>query len=176
MSNKYAYNIEVDHTTFIIEVVKLTGCELYLELGIEWGENMREISKYCDKCIGVDIKDIRRFEDFDFRLEKTDDFFEKFNEKPNIIFIDADHHFEQVKKDFINSINCLSEHGIIFLHDTDPFKKELTREQFCGDTYKIHDWIKAEYPELNIITLPISVAGLTMVNRESERRLLKYNK
>ena len=34
------------------------------------------------------------------------------------IHIDADHSYEGVKSDFYNYVNCLSENGIITLHDT----------------------------------------------------------
>ena len=173
MKNKFGY-LNTSYSPFIAKIVEITGCELYLELGIERGHNIVEIINVCNKCIGVDNKDIRDFKNFEFHLETTDAFFEKFTQKPNIIFIDADHRFEQVKKDFINSLNCLSEYGIIFLHDTDPSYFELIGNEFCGDSYKINDWIKEEYPELNIITLPIGVMGLSMVNRDVDRRVLKF--
>lgn len=176
MERKFAYNIEIEtlYTQFISKVVELTGCELYLELGIYRGFSMREISKYSKRSIGVDMSDISDFRDFEFHVKSTDEFFKTFNEHPNIIFIDADHHFEQVKKDFINSLNCLSEHGIIFLHDTDPYQLELLEQTRCGDSYKMHEWIKQNYSDLNIITLPFTIAGLTMVNREKDRRVLKF--
>jgi predicted O-methyltransferase YrrM len=166
------------HSHVISKIVEMTGCKLYLELGVLQGSNIKkilELSPNCE-CVGVDIQDIRLFKDFEFHRQTTDLFFKDFNRNPNVIFIDADHHFEQVKIDFENSLNCLSEHGIIFLHDTDPFNEYLLNQIFCGDSYKMHDWIKNEHPELNIITLPISVAGLTMVNREKDRRVFKFLK
>lgn len=175
MENIFAYNLEIEvlYTSLISKIVEITGCKLYLELGILQGFNIQEVSKYSNKSIGVDINDIRIFKNFEFHKKTTDEFFRDFNEHPNIIFIDADHHFEQVKKDFINSLNCLSEYGIIFLHDTDPYQLKLLDQTRCGDSYKMHDWIKSNYPELNIITIPITIAGLTMVNREKDRRVLK---
>jgi hypothetical protein len=67
----------------------------------------------------------------------------------------------------------LSEHGIIFLHDTDPVRQEFLHPMACGDSYKIHDWINQNYSDLDIITLPITIAGLTIVNRNRDRRVLK---
>jgi hypothetical protein len=175
IENRFAYNMETEtvSTAIISRVAEITGCELYLELGIMEGVNMREVCKYSKRNIGVDINDCL-FEDFEFHKKTTDEFFKTFEEHPNIIFIDADHHFEQVKNDFINSLNCLSEHGIIFLHDTDPYQQELLDQGRCGDSYKMHDWIRFNYPELCIITLPVSIAGITMVNRDKDRRVLKY--
>lgn len=174
MDYKFAYN-ETVYTPLIATLVELTSCKLYLELGVSQGLNIDKITKCNTRCIGVDIKDERiHFDGFEFILKSTDDFFIDFNEKPDVIFIDADHHFEQVKIDFENSLNCLSEHGIIFLHDTDPSRHEFLHEMACGDSYKMHNWIKENHPELNIITLPLTIAGLTMVNREKDRRVLKY--
>jgi hypothetical protein len=173
MEYRFAYN-ETIYTPLIVKTVELTSCKTYLELGISEGLNMNEVRKYCNRCIGVDIVDGRKHtEGYEFILKSTDDFFKEFNEKADIIFIDADHNFESVKKDFVNSLNCLSEHGIIFLHDTDPVRREFLHPLACGDSYKIHSWIKQNYPELNIITLPITIAGLTIVNREKDRRVLK---
>lgn len=174
MDYKFAYN-ETVYTPLIAKVVELTSCKTYLELGVSEGLNINEIRKCGCRCIGVDNQDGRKHvEGYEFIKKTTNDFFKDFNEKVDIIFIDADHHFEQVKVDFINSLNCLSQHGIIFLHDTDPVRKEFLHEMACGDSYKMNDWIKQNYPELNIITLPITIAGLTIVNREKDRRVLKY--
>lgn len=174
MDYKFAYNKTV-YTPLIAKVVELTSCQSYLELGVSEGLNMHEITKYCNKCIGVDIIDGRKHrEGFEFILKTTDEFFKDFHNKIDIIFIDADHHFEQVRVDFVNSLNCLSKHGIIFLHDTDPVEQKYLHELACGDSYKMHDWIKENYPELDIITLPITIAGLTMVNRDKDRRVLNF--
>ena len=169
---KFAYNRTV-YYPLIAQVVKLTSCKFYLELGASTGFNLNEISKYCNNCVGVDNFDQRTFTNFEFHLKSTNEFFKDFNGHPDIIFIDADHHFDQVKVDFVNSLNCLSEHGIIFLHDTDPVSSNYLHQNACGDSYKTHNWIKENYPELNLITLPITIAGLTMVNRDKDRRVLK---
>ena len=181
MEYKFAYGEEKNPLRYhfgplISKVIESTSCKMYLELGIAHGDNIHEMTKYCNCCIGVDNVNDIHFNDFEFHFKTTDDFFKDFNRNPNIIFIDASHNFEQVKKDFINSLNCLSEHGIIFLHDTDPVRQEFLNEMACGDSYKIHNWIKENFPELNMITLPISIAGLTMVNREKDRRILKFLK
>jgi len=171
---RYAYNLESEAmcSFFIAKTAEVTGCELYLELGLMVGGTMREVSKYSRRSIGVDIADCP-LDGFEFHKKTTDEFFKTFDERPNIIFIDADHHFEQVKVDFKNSLKCLSEHGIIFLHDTDPWHAELLSQSRCGDAYRMHDWIKQNYPCLGLITLPITLAGLTIVNRDMDRRVLK---
>lgn len=174
--NNYGYKLESPQYDIISSIVNLTGCNKYLELGICAGLNMREVRKHCNNCIGVDIIDVRGFKDFTFYLMTTDAFFSFFKEKVDIVFIDADHSFEAVKKDFVNSLNILNEFGIIFLHDTDPVDENYIIPSACGDSYKVVDWIESNYSDLNIMTLPVGVAGLTIVNRKNDRRLLKFSK
>jgi len=178
MRNKFAYNYNIFelHQTLISKIVEVTGCEVYLELGVLQGLNIKEVSKFCERCIGVDIENNLIFTNFEFYQQTTDDFFKSFNDRVDIVFIDADHDFNQVIKDFQNSLNLLNEHGIIFLHDTDPMDEKYLPKSFCGDSYKIIDWIKENYPELDLITLPVGVAGLTIVNKNKDRRALKFLK
>jgi len=44
------------------------------------------------------------------------------------IHIDADHSYEGVKSDFYNYVNCLSENGIITLHDTRIYGQTLNED------------------------------------------------
>ena len=162
------------HTDIIIQIVKLLNCNKYLELGIYDGLNISIIKKYCDCCVGVDINDVRKYFNYEFKLDNTDDFFNKNTEKFDIIFIDADHNAESVKKDFSNSLEILNEFGVIFIHDTDPIIEEYKQPDYCGDSYKIIDWIDETYQNLNMITLPITEAGLTIINRKDDRRVNKF--
>ena len=172
----YAYNYNREYTDFIVELVRMTGCETYLELGISNAHNIHAIVPYCKRCVGVDIKDIRDFKDFEFYHMDTLEFFKQFPCNPDIIFIDANHNFDYVKRDFCNSLSILNRHGIILLHDTDPTEKKLLQSQFCSDAYKIVNWIGANYPICNVLTLPVSTAGLTLVNRSTDRRIYDHSK
>jgi predicted O-methyltransferase YrrM len=167
----------ISHEYLIEMLVKMTACGKYLELGVYHGITLSRITKHCNYCVGVDIKDDRKcFSNYKFILSTTDDFFKSNNESFDIIFIDADHNFESVKKDFVNSLNILNKFGIILIHDTDPVEEVLTRPEMCGDSYKLVKWIVENYKGLNIITLPITEAGLTIINRENDRRILNYIK
>ncbi len=158
----------------IPKILELTGCESYLELGIATGRTINDAARTCKRCIGVDINDMVPRKSFEFHKTTTDNFFKGFNEKVDAIFIDADHHFDQVKKDFASSLRCLNSPGIIFMHDTDPSEAKYLDQGYCGDSYKMHDWIKSTYPGLNIITLPIGIAGITIVMRDGDRRVLRF--
>jgi len=50
----------------------------------------------------------------------SDDFFKINTENFDLIFIDGLHYYEQVYKDFSNSLKVLNENGIIIIHDMLP--------------------------------------------------------
>jgi hypothetical protein len=51
----------------------------------------------------------------------SDSFFEQNTETFDVIFIDGLHQYDQVSRDFSNSLNCLNENGFIILHDMTIF-------------------------------------------------------
>lgn len=162
------------HPEIIKAIVKRTQCKKYLELGIYDATTISEIAKIVDYAVGVDCLDLRKYYNFNFIQSSTDDFFKNNTETFDIIFIDADHTFDSVKKDFENALNILNKHGIIFLHDTDPMNIMLTQPGYCNNCYKIVKYIRENHKELDLINLPISEAGLTIVNRKDENRHLCY--
>ena len=74
----------------------------------------------------------------------SDKYFSNYNDKFDIIFIDGLHTYEQVKKDFENSVRCLNENGTIIIHDCDPPTEEtqfVTQKKghgWCGDVWKYY--------------------------------------
>ena len=186
MIDKYAYgkffNINeimdykpVETYSLIIrDLVKTTNCKKYLELGVADGSNIYLIKDYVEKCVGVDVKDrLENKNKIEYNLMTTDDFFSKNSETFDIIFIDANHYWLYVRRDFENSLKVLNEFGIIFLHDTDPIHSVMLSPGYCSDSYHITDYVYANHPELNIITLPVCDMGLTIVMRKNDRRINK---
>lgn len=163
------------HHKYVIEsIVKYTNCKTYLELGLYDGDTFSLIYPLVDRAIGVDIKDVRIQKVGEFYKMTTDEFFNMFKDKVDIVFIDADHNFNSVVKDFDNSVKILNKYGIIFLHDTDPIEKKYLDPGYCNDCYKIVDYISANYPDFNILTLPLTDAGLSIVSRKNDRRVLTF--
>jgi predicted O-methyltransferase YrrM len=109
-------------------------------------------------------------------IEKTDDFFLHFKDKVDMIFIDADHSYESAKKDLLNSLNILSESGIILIHDTDPEDNRLFSHGYCGDSYKIVSFIEDSMHDLNVVTIPIAEAGISVISRKKSTRTFLRNK
>ena len=96
---------------------------------------------------------------------KSDDFFKEVN-LPQIAlgFIDGDHTYEQVKKDYQNLNKYIVKGGYIFLHDTYPPTKEWTVPEKCGTVYKLREELETW---ANMFTFSRSAfdVGLTMIKK-----------
>lgn len=107
----------------------------------------------------------------------SDDFFQQVRfTKLALAFIDGDHVYDQVKKDFWNFVPLMVENGYIILHDTMPPTEEYLSENLCGTVYKLRQEIEAD-KRFDCITLPKGCAigvGLTIVRVKPER-LPYYN-
>jgi len=171
MSYANIKDMSFDHSGIIYNIAMTTGCTSYLELGLYKGNTINRISTVVEYCVGVDIVPVDIAGKF--FLGTTDDFFKSNTDTFDIIFIDADHRFESVKKDFNNALNILNKYGLILIHDTDPISLEYISDGYCGDSYKILQVI-ANNKDLNSITMPVLEAGLTIVNRKFDRRIYKY--
>jgi|LauGreSBDMM110SN_4_FD.fasta_scaffold36689_1 predicted O-methyltransferase YrrM len=164
-------NSEFQHSIFIAELAKLSNCKKYLELGIYDASNINVISTVVEYTVGVDISKLFMIDKgFIFHEKTTDKFFEDNKEMFDIIFIDADHKYESVVRDFENSLNILNKNGIVLIHDTDPINDQYAEPGYCGDSYKINKYLEKEHPELTFTTLPFSESGLTIVNYRNNLR------
>lgn len=109
------------------------------------------------------------------------DFFVTQDIKIDVLFIDGDHTYEGVKKDFDLYSTILNEDGVIFIHDTDErFENELIvsedeKKDYCkfdGPSKLIKEIEKDE--NWNIINLfnfkkiktKPSSSGLTIINKK----------
>jgi len=125
----------------------------YLELGLHRGVNHAEIK--CKNKISVDINQ----DTHPTHCMTTDEYFEKYTDTVNIIFIDACHEYKQVVKDYNNAVNCANI--AIILHDMWPSEQCLVTSDKCGDAYKLlYHLVK------NTTSLPITLntdCGLTII-------------
>ncbi len=175
MEDKLGYpGFKYNHSNFIAELVKQINCKTYLELGVYDGITLSLVEPFVDRIISVDIKDVRKWRIGEFHLETTDNFFEHFNEMVDVVFIDADHNFESVKKDFKNSLNILNKYGMIILHDTDPMENMYLDPGYCGDSYKMDSWVRDNFEDLDVMTLPLTQAGLTLIKRKKDNRVNNF--
>ena len=132
-------NIEVNfkeklnRKEIVQKIIEFKKFKKYLEIGTFKNDLFNYID--CEKKIGVDP-----FSGGNVR-KTSDEFFADNTKKFDLIFIDGLHHYDQVKKDILNSISILENNGIILMHDCMPrdyYYQAVPRSQFNwnGDTWK----------------------------------------
>lgn len=67
----------------------------------------------------------------------SDDFFERYNSKYDIIFIDGLHEHSQVYRDILNALSHLNSNGVIIMHDCHPMTEAHQMHKF---THSGGDW------------------------------------
>jgi len=124
-----------EEITTLAHIVKSMAPINYLEIGIHCGSAFTLLGSLCSgKKLGVDIKlpwpqecmeEIEKVAGAhllmgDSPLTSTFDKVVEFCPQYDLIFIDGDHTYEGVKKDFEMYRGLLSPNGIIVFHDIDP--------------------------------------------------------
>jgi predicted O-methyltransferase YrrM len=141
----------------LLEFFRSRDISSYLELGVGNGgsffTNSLFIGEKCNKFHAVDniayanthikqteakimtkiklLSNLFPEKNIEFFNSSTDDFFTVNKEKYDCIFIDADHSYEGVKKDYENSIKALNKNGVLVFHDignTDTGVAQLWKE------------------------------------------------
>lgn len=121
-------------------LIKKFNFERYLEIGVAKGETFEKIE--CKHKDAVDPNPQTSLVNYEMT---SDDFF--MHVAPNlpkydIIFIDGDHHSEQVSKDLWNALTYTANDGVIVLHDCNPPTIFLAVDEFVpgtlwnGDVYR----------------------------------------
>ena len=170
---KLYYNFPLNYFRWdLIEyLINKYGYSDYLEIGCDQNQLFSKI-KIQNK-VGVDPIS-------GGNVRKTSDEFFKENEKKfDIVFIDGLHIYDQVKKDILNSINCLKENGIILVHDCMPdslSKQAVPRYRMIwnGDVWKaIVDLRQRE--DLEIFTCEMD-QGIGVIKKEKNTSILEIKK
>jgi predicted O-methyltransferase YrrM len=141
----------------------------YLELGVRTGTSFLEVAPYCTEAIAVDSAPLQFTlpENAVYHQMLTDDYFKSIKEQNlqfDMVFIDADHSFEQSYIDFLNVKDMVLEDGFVFFHDTYPVK-ELAVPIYSGTVYKTAIRIRENFGhEWEIVTLPFN-PGFTIAKK-----------
>jgi len=136
----------------------------YLELGLGRGVNFS-----CIKAARKVSVDIQKETKPTFQMS-TDAFFEQNAERFDIVFIDADHSFNQVVKDFNHTLLICNDY--LFLHDMVPPVEELTTPPKCGDAYKLL-FCLVEIVGVLVYTLD-SDCGLSFIRMPMEAKQMDF--
>ena len=152
-------------------LIKKNNYKNYLEIGCDKNQLFSKVN--IDNKIGVDPVS-------GGNVRKTsDDFFKENKSSFDIVFIDGLHTYEQVKKDILNSVNCLLDEGIILVHDCMPDslgKQAVPRYkmQWNGNVWKaIVDLRQQE--NLEIYTCEID-QGIGVISKKKNTSILKLDK
>ena len=128
------------------------------------------------KLYSVDMKPFKHLNckrNYEFYLGDTNDFMKTFDDTPAIVLIDANHEYENAKREFEFFFDKLVEGGVIFLHDTYPSCEKMLAPLSCGDVYKLRQDIeKMDKNLLDVFTWPYTAkwCGLTMVIKKEKER------
>lgn len=126
-----------DKADIMNELIKLRGYQRYLEIG---GQPMagktstyhKVNCKYKDSVDSflIDESSLKLEEDCRHFMMTSDEYFETVqnDHKFDIVFIDAWHEHDQVSRDISNSLELLSDNGIIVLHDMIPLTSDLEKD------------------------------------------------
>jgi predicted O-methyltransferase YrrM len=117
--------------------IKKSNAKKYLEIGCDKNKIFRNID--VEYKIGVDPS-----RGGTHRMT-SDEFFASNTESFDVIFIDGLHYYDQVSKDFYNSLKFLNDGGIIILHDMLPLSEgeavvpipEVLPYTWVGDVWRL---------------------------------------
>jgi hypothetical protein len=177
LSSKYR-NRKIDHhyensnynrVSLIFKAISMFPIDSkYLEIGCFNDEVFNSIPLSSSQKVGVDPQK-------GGTNRVTSDEFFKFNkDRFDVIFIDGLHHYSQVRRDILNSLEHLNENGIILIHDMLPesyISSQVPRHRFAsnwnGDVYRvIFDLMENNNLEFKIVNIDFGVGILRRTNNK----------
>jgi hypothetical protein len=131
----------------------------YLELGVFDNENFNSIR--CENKFSVDTNGSALF------TGTTDEFFSQLDtiKKYDIIFIDANHDYEYVLRDFNNAVDHCDKW--ILIHDMFPPSVKYTKSNLCSDSYKLLHYM-LDNTDFSIYVMDNNF-GLTLIKMPAEK-------
>lgn len=174
-TKKYYTNTKpesIERTDIIKHLIEKINAKKYLEIGVSTGENLEKIN--CSYKIGVDPNPNSPA---NFHIT-SDEFFEKNQEKFDVIFIDGLHHSNQVLRDILNSLDILNEGGYIVCHDMNPVEEEYQIVPFregttywTGDCWKAFVELRKTRTDLNMFVVN-SDFGCGIIQKGSQNKII----
>ena len=168
---RYNFPLNFYRWDLIDYLIKKNNYKNYLEIGCDQNQLFSKIK--IEYKIGVDPYS-------GGNVRKTSDqFFLENKKKFDIVFIDGLHEYIQVKKDILNSVNCLNKNGIILVHDCmpDSLSKQAVpryKMQWNGDVWKAIVDLR-QNDNLEIYTCEID-QGIGVIKNKINSQPLKISK
>lgn len=108
----------------------------YLEIGYHKGNNFNKIN-----CVSKYAVDPQLCPTKTMFSMTSNHFFKQNKDTFDLIFIDGCHSRNFVLQDILNSLNCISDNGIICVHDLNPWNEYVqSSEAMLGDGWKA--WVE----------------------------------
>jgi len=154
----------INRREILIDLVNRYKLQSYLELGLR-DSSLTFDHIPCTFKFSVDVES-RCKPSF---CGSTDEFFKQSKEKFDLVLVDANHEAEFVYRDLMNSVRCLSDNGIVVLHDVLPIRFEDTSNNLDnGTAWKVVPHVLKYHPELHICTVPETKCGCGIVIKNFE--------
>jgi SAM-dependent methyltransferase len=104
----------------------------------------------------------------------SDEFFKSNQQQFDVIFIDGLHHYDQVHRDAVNSLNCLAPGGWIVFHDLLPGNDNMQKvpriqAEWTGDCWKLAiELTKSKGLDFHIVKVDQGVGILRKISEDWE--------
>ena len=173
-----------EHKPLIVELARLFKPRVYVELGISAGFVFNSVTPHVQNyAFGCDI-DLSKFNGKrNFELDKKSiQIFETSTQEAaklwpqnltiDLLFIDADHKAESVRRDFITWSKFVTPGtGLILLHDTYPIGPKYLKPGYCNDAWIVAAELWWSEQDFEIVTLPGPHAGLSIIRKRGKNHL-----
>lgn len=158
------------------------GPETYVEVGVQHAYTFNQVSPLVQRAIAVDIADmpkVTKLPNVEIFKMNSSQFSTLWGVKKNpsidLLFIDGDHNYKSVLKDFylLKDYVTLGT-GIVLLHDTYPSAEFMLQEGYSYNAWKAARSIFLDSSFWEIFTFPGPYAGLSIL-RNAENHLHWYD-
>tara|TARA_Y100001963_G_scaffold139007_1_gene204428 strand:- start:3928 stop:5019 length:1092 start_codon:yes stop_codon:yes gene_type:complete len=169
-AENYFKPVVANRVDIINSIINYVGATNYLEIGLYEGACFSQIN--APNKVSVDPE---KLTDLLTHQMTSDEFFEQNTGIFDVVFIDGLHHSDQVYKDIKNSIDCLSDKGVVICHDMNPPTKErqevpCVKWPWNGDCWKAWVKLRVEEPNLNMFVIDAD-EGCGIITKGSQRTL-----
>ena len=151
----------------------LKGCLLEIGVGKSTGVFIELSNLYGRRSLHCDIRDygITFSSMSTFHNMTSDQMFSQIGHTPlALTLIDGNHSYEQVARDYRNTLNITEDNGLIFMHDTLPPNEGHLDPGLCGGVYRLRQELSLD-ETVDSFTFPFIGAppncGVTMVRKKA---------